>query len=61
MKKFAANINILAAIKIPLFLVMQGYNPKMSFDQDINLSANSTHKKIVNAIARSIANCIEEV
>ena len=59
-EEFSANANVSATIKVPLFLVTKGYNPRMSFDP-VNLSANSTREKIANSIARLIANRIEEV
>ena len=60
MREFSANANILAIIKVPLFLVTKGYNPRMSYNS-VDLSANLTKEQITNSTARLIANCIEEV
>ena len=60
MGEFSVNANISATTKVPLFLAIKGYNPRVSFDP-VNLSANSTKEKIANSTARSIANCMEEV
>ena len=60
MGEFSANANILATTKVSPFLATKGYNPKISFDL-VNLSANSTRERIVNSMARLIANCMEEV
>ena len=60
MGEFAANANVSAITKIPPFLATNRYNPKMSFDY-VDLSANSTCKKIANATARSIAGRMKEV
>ena len=57
---FSANMNVSATTKVPPFLATKGYNPRMSFDL-VDLSANSTKKKIANSTARLIANCLEEV
>ena len=60
MAKFASNANILATTKVPLFLVSRGYIFCMSFDL-IDLTALSTHKRLANAKAESIAICMQEV
>ena len=60
MKKFSANANVSATTKVPLFLAIKGYNPKMSFDP-VDLLANSIREKIANSTARSIANHMEKV
>ena len=46
--------------KVSPFLATKDYNLRMSFDP-VDLSANSTREKIANSMARSIANCMEEV
>ena len=58
--EFSTNANVSATTKVPLFLAIKGYNPRISFDS-INLSANSTREKIANSMARSIANRMEKV
>ena len=60
MGEFSANANISATTKVPLFLVIKDYNPRMSFDP-INLSADLTRERIANSTAKSIANCMEKV
>ena len=60
MGEFAANANVSAINKILLFLAMKRYNPRISFDH-VNLSANSTHKRIANAKTRLIASHIKKV
>ena len=60
MREFSANANVLATIKVPPFLAIKGYNPRMNFDL-IDLSANLIREWIANNTARSIANCMEEV
>ena len=58
--KFSANANVSATIKVPPFLAIKGYNPKMSFDP-VDLSANSTREKIASSTVKSIANRMEEI
>ena len=60
MGEFSANANVSATIRVPPFLVIKSYNPRMSFDP-VDLSANSTKEKIANSMARLIANHMEEV
>ena len=60
MEEFLANTNILATTKVPLFLAIKDYNPRMSFDL-VDLSANSIKEQITNSMARLIANRMEEV
>lgn len=61
MGEFATNINVSTTIKISLFLAMQNYNLRMSFNQNINLLTNSIRKKIANIMAKLIANCMEKI
>ena len=58
--EFSANANVSTITKVPLFLAIKSYNPRMSFDP-MDLSANLTREKIANSIAKLIANRIEEV
>ena len=60
MAEFAANANPLATIKIPPFQATCGYVPRMSFDP-VDLSKESTRKRLANTKARSIASNMEEV
>ena len=60
MREFSANANISATTKVPPFLAIKDYNPRMSFDP-VDLSANLTKERIANSTARSIANCMEKV
>ena len=60
MAEFAGNANTSASIKIPLFLSSQGRILCMSFDSVI-LLAFSTHKRLANAQAKSLANWMQEV
>ena len=60
MREFSANANVSATTKVPLFLIIKDYNPRMNFDP-VNLSANSTRKRIANSTAKLIVNHIEEV
>ena len=60
MREFLANANVSVITKVPPFLATKGYNPRMSFDS-IDLSADSTRERIANRMAKSIANCMEEV
>ena len=59
-EEFSANANISATIKVPPFLAIRSYNPKMSFDP-VDLSADFTKERIANSTAISIANHMEEV
>ena len=60
MGEFSANANISATTKVPPFLATRDYNPRMSFDP-VDLSIDFTKERIINSMATSIANCIEEV
>ena len=60
MAKFAANANPSASTKILPFQVTRGYVPKMSFNP-VDLSKKSTHERLTNSKAWSIATSIEEV
>ena len=60
MGEFLTSANVSATTKVPLFLATKGYNPRMSFDS-VDLSADSTKKRIVNSTARLIANRMEKV
>ena len=61
MAEFASNSNTLATTKISPFLALRSYIPCMSFDPSVNLTASSTRKRLANAKARSIADCMQEV
>ena len=54
MAEFAANANLSASTKIPLFQATRGYVPRMSFDP-VDLSEESTRERLANSKARSIA------
>ena len=58
--KFAANVNLSATTKIPLFQTTRGYVPKMSFDP-VDLSKELTCEWLANTKARPIATNIEEI
>ena len=60
MGEFSANANVSAITKVPPFLAIKSYNPRMSFDS-IDLSADLTREKIANSTAKLIANRMEEV
>ena len=60
MAKFLSNANTSATTKVLLFLASCGYILRMSFDP-VDLKASSTHKRLANAKAKSIANCMQEV
>ena len=61
MAEFSSNANTLATTKIAPFLVSCGYIPRMSFDPSVDLTALSTRKRLANAKAKSIADCMQEV
>ena len=60
MGEFSANVNVSATTKVPLFLAIKDYNPRMSFDP-VDLSADSIREKIANSTAKSIANRMEKI
>ena len=60
MREFSANANVSATTKVPPFLATKSYNSRISFDP-VDLSADLTREKIANSMAKSIANCMEEV
>ena len=60
MGEFLANVNVLTTIKVLPFLAIKGYNPRMSFNP-VDLSADSTKKRIANSTARLIANRMKKV
>ena len=60
MEKFSANANVSTTTKMPLFLAIKGYNPRISFNP-VDLSANLMRESIANSTARSIANRMEKV
>ena len=60
MAKYSSNANTSATTKIAPFLAFCGYIPCMSFDP-VDLTALSTRKRLANAKAKSIANCMQEV
>ena len=60
MAKFSSNANTSATTKIPPFLVSCGYISCMSFDL-VDLTALSIRKRLANAKAKSIADCMQKV
>ena len=60
MAKFAANANPSSTTKIPPFQATCRYISRISFDP-VDLSEESTRKKLANNKARSIAADMEEV
>ena len=58
--EFSANANVSATTKVPLFLATKSYNPRMSFNS-VDLSADLTRERIINSMAKLIANRMEEV
>ena len=60
MAEFSSNANISATTKVAPFLASCGYIPCMSFDP-VDLTAWSTRKRLANAKAKSIADCMQEV
>ena len=60
MAKFAANANLSASTKIRLFQATRRYVSRMSFNL-VDLLERSTHERMANTKARSIAANIEEV
>ena len=60
MREFLANANVSITTKVPPFLAIKGYNPRMSFNP-VDLLADSTREKIANNTAKSIANYMEEM
>ena len=60
MAKSASNANPSASTKTLLFLASRGLISRISFDP-VDLSASSTHERLANAQARSLADCMQEV
>ena len=60
MAEFSSNFNTSATTKVPLFLVSCGYISRMSFEP-VDLIASSTRKRLANARAKPIADCMQEV
>ena len=60
MAEFSSNVNTSATTKVPPFLVSCGYISRMSFEP-VDLTALSTRKRLANAKAKLIADCMQEV